>query len=172
MHHDCITCESLLIDKRAVCDDTCKNYSCIKRYHHGKGSFGGLTSLSEKYVNYLGRGEDIFANIFSIVKYEVEVRQTASSKILSLVDNSCITDSNSCNDNLNVIVRIYILMKIKFINTFSKHHPINGIVDSLKLVICNFFILLSALVYVVTSDKITIYYVAVCIKFLNKVLDR
>lgn len=125
-HHSCDVCSDLLLDKTAIYDnDVNKSYTYLKAYDHCRGDFGGLTTPSDSFVNYLRLCEDVFANNFPNVMYKEKVLHRMCSNISSMVDKVWFTENNSCGRNLDLIVRKYIRMRIyysvKFFNdTLSK----------------------------------------------------
>lgn len=129
-HHNCSSCTRLLTDTHATYnDDAGKSYSHFKAYDHRKGDFGGLTSPSESFINYLRLCEDVFANNFMILMHKDKVHETMFSKVVCLVDQSWFTDNSTCGGSLQVIVRKYLTMRIrysvKFFNDTLSKQPSN-----------------------------------------------
>lgn len=129
-HHNCSSCARLLTDTRAAYnDDASKSYAYFKAYDHSKGDFGGLTSPSENFINYLRLCEDVFANNFMTLMHKNKIHETMFYKVVCLVDQSWFADNSTCGGNLHVIVRKYITMRIrysvKFFNDTLSKQPNN-----------------------------------------------
>ena len=127
LHHSCDLCSNILINKTAVYegDVTNMSYTYFKAYDHCTSDFGGLTTPSDSFLNYLELCENVFANNFLNLMHKDNILDEMCTQISSMVDKVWFTENNCCGNNLNLIVRQYVRMRIhysvKFFNdTLSK----------------------------------------------------